>query len=120
MGGGWVVVSWCAVISVWVGWLAVATCIAHNSTLSPIPASNRELMIFFAGLLPANPAVSVSVMGVAFQVSSLGYMLPSALGSATATRVANRCASVEVDRGVEGPSGPRNTQNYTCTTLQQT
>jgi MATE family multidrug resistance protein len=47
-----------------------------------------ELMILAAGWLP-NAAVAISVMGVGFQVSSLGYMLPASLGSATATRVAN-------------------------------
>ncbi|GBF98590.1 hypothetical protein Rsub_11315 [Raphidocelis subcapitata] len=51
-----------------------------------------ELMILAAGWLP-NAAVAISVMGVGFQVSSLGYMLPASLGAATATRVANALGS---------------------------
>jgi MATE family multidrug resistance protein len=47
-----------------------------------------ELCIAFAGWLPS-PAVAVSTQGIAMQVSSLFYMLPASLGSATATRVAN-------------------------------
>jgi hypothetical protein len=45
-------------------------------------------MIMAAGLLP-DPAVAVGVFGVTLQISSVGYMVPASLGSATATRVAN-------------------------------
>ena len=47
-----------------------------------------EAMILFAGLLP-NAQHAVAVMGILFQLSSCGYLLASALGSAASTRVAN-------------------------------
>jgi len=42
-----------------------------------------------AGLLPDAGTIAVGVMGLAIQISSPSYMVPSSFGSATAVRVAN-------------------------------
>jgi len=74
----------------------------HQPKPTPTPTPpHREIMIVVSGWF-TNADVSVSVMGIAFQISSLGYMLPSALGSATSTRVANRCALVALCVGGQG------------------
>ncbi|KAI8466628.1 MAG: mate-domain-containing protein [Monoraphidium minutum] len=47
-----------------------------------------EIFVVTAGLLP-NAGVSVGVMGICLTANSIFYMMPSSLGSATSTRVAN-------------------------------
>lgn len=47
-----------------------------------------EVLLISSGLLPG-AEVAVGVMGLTFQISSLGYMLASALGGAASTRVSN-------------------------------
>jgi MATE family multidrug resistance protein len=47
-----------------------------------------EIQIVMAGLLPT-ASTAVGVMGLAMQISGISYMIPSSMGSATSTRVAN-------------------------------